>query len=69
MSDQKPVQKLLNSEMDRRQFLGFLGAASLAVIGASSLVRGLQGVVNGRTSQNGYGSSAYGGRNSEDQSH
>ena len=60
MSAPKPIQKLLNSEMSRREFLGFLGAASLGVIGATSVIRGLNGLA-GRHVDNGYGSSAYGG--------
>ncbi len=62
-TNQKPLQDLLNADMDRRQFLGFLGAATLAVVGASSIVKGLSSLANrDQPVTNGYGGGAYGGR-------
>ena len=65
--EEKPVQKLLNAKMSRREFLGFLGAASLTVIGAASLLKGLKGLVNERTgSAASYGGGSYGGTSNND---
>lgn len=60
MQHQKPVQKLLTTEMSRREFLGFVGAATLGVVGVSGLVRGLSNLA-GRHVDKGYGSMPYGG--------
>ena len=53
--------------MTRREFLGFLGAASLTVVGATSLLKGLRGLVNDRTgsAEASYGGGSYGGRSSQ----
>jgi hypothetical protein len=59
---QKPVEKLLSSQMTRREFLGFLGAAALAVIGVGAILDGLHGLVNNKEANAGYGGGAYGGR-------
>jgi hypothetical protein len=56
----KPFQKLLVKNMSRREFLGFIGAATLGVVGITGLVRGIQDVTGSKVNQ-GYGSSAYGG--------
>lgn len=55
MSKLKP---LLESEMNRRQFLGILGASALVVTGVSGILAGLSKLGN---KSGGYGSSAYGG--------
>jgi hypothetical protein len=60
VQQQKPIEKLLNTDMTRREFLGFMGAASLGIIGVAGVIRSLQGVT-GRHVDKGYGSSSYGG--------
>lgn len=60
MSGSKPIKNLLSQEMDRRQFLGFLGAAVLVVTGVSGVVGGLSRL-SGKSGSGGYGASAYGG--------
>jgi hypothetical protein len=52
--------------MDRREFLGYIGAAILAVIGVSSMLKALQqhtGQSAGysRKQADGYGATPYGG--------
>jgi hypothetical protein len=50
--------------MSRRQFLGFLGAAALSVVGVSAVLKGLQSMTNGQPgshSGTSYGGGAYGG--------
>jgi hypothetical protein len=61
---EKPIQKLLQSEMSRREFLGFMGAATLAVVGVSGILRSLNSLTGSRTDQgqDGYGASSYGGK-------
>lgn len=61
----KPVQQLLETEMDRKEFLAYLGASLLAVVGISGLAKTLlppakQGKADAN-SQVGYGNSTYGG--------
>lgn len=58
---QKPLQKLFDKPMNRREFLAHVGAGALAVIGVSGLIKGLT-ELGGRTHRvSGYGSSPYGG--------
>ena len=59
MSSKATIGKLLDTEMDRKQFLGFVGASSLVVLGVSGIIKGITGVA-GRHVQHGYGSSSYG---------
>ena len=59
----KPIQQLLEAEMDRKEFLAYLGAALLAITGISGLAKSLaptkpQAKSNKKT---GYGNSPYGG--------
>ena len=62
-ANQKPIQALMDTEMDRRQFLGFLGAATLAVVGASSIIKGLNSLTERQNANpNGYGGGVYGGK-------
>jgi hypothetical protein len=61
MQYQKPVEKLLATTMNRRDFLRFMGAASLAAVGVSGVIRGLHGVAEQHVAAAGYGASAYGG--------
>jgi len=61
MAAPKPVKDLLESEMDRRQFLGTLGAAALMVTGVSGLVGGLAKLSRPGSARGGYGLGSYGG--------
>lgn len=61
-------QDLLQTEMDRREFLAYLGATLLAVVGISGLLRSLTNPTLLRPSwpgqapsSNGYGGGTYGG--------
>jgi hypothetical protein len=58
---QKSLQTLLNAEMDRRQFLGLLGAATLAVVGISGIIKGLDNLAGPQETSD-YGGGAYGGQ-------
>ncbi len=63
---QKQIQSILSQEMNRREFLGYIGAAFLAVVGVSNIVRALMNhqtktVTYRQTVSSGYGSSPYGG--------
>ncbi len=62
----KPVQQLLETEMDRKEFLAYLGASILAVVGISGLAKTLLPTANKQSSAQsnkkvGYGNSTYGG--------
>ncbi len=59
MSSKATLGTLLETEMDRKQFLGFVGASSLVVLGISGIIKGISGVA-GRHVKQGYGSSTYG---------
>ena len=59
MSSKATIGKLLDAEMDRKQFLGVLGASSLVILGVSGIIKGITGVAS-RQVQHGYGSSTYG---------
>ncbi len=61
----KPIQQLLETEMDRKEFLMYLGASVLAVIGVSTIIRSFvpeqnQGVSQSK-SKGSYNSSSYNG--------
>ncbi len=61
----KPLQQLLETEMDRKEFLAYIGAALLAVIGISGMLKSLAPPTTHHSAKNaqaGYGSSVYGGR-------
>lgn len=67
LSDQ--FQELLATDMDRREFLAYLGAAALTILGVSGLLRTLtnpsllrQERSGQRLSGAGYGDGVYGGR-------
>jgi hypothetical protein len=66
MSSKESIGKLLDAQMDRRQFLGFLGAASLVIFGISGIIKGISGVAN-RQVGHGYGATSYGGERSDNQ--
>ena len=50
----------MRSEMSRREFLGFMAAATLGVVGVTGLIKGLNGLARRHTGT-GYGGSPYGG--------
>lgn len=57
---------LLETEMDRKEFLAYLGAAALTIFGVSALLTALTGPLE-RTSHakqqsSGYGGGTYGGK-------
>lgn len=63
--DIKPLQKVLDAEVDRKEFLMYVGASVLAVTGVAGIVRALVG--ENQTKQpkgieraGGYGNSPYG---------
>jgi hypothetical protein len=58
--DKKALGKLMEKPMNRREFLALTGTAVLGVLGATTIVRGLRGVVGNENGQ-GYGAGAYGG--------
>ena len=52
----------MQSEMSRREFLGFMGAATLGIVGVTGLIKGLNGLAGRHTGAgSGYGDSPYGG--------
>lgn len=59
------IQQLLEADMDRKEFLVYLGASVLAVVGVTGLLRSISVPLEkqSKASQNraGYGSSPYGG--------
>lgn len=65
----KNIQEIFEKEMDRRQFLGYIGAAFLATIGVSGILKALMNhdgnVSSGRSLfsrvSDGYGATPYGG--------
>ena len=62
----EPLQNLFEKPMDRREFLGYIGAAILAVIGVSSMLKALQQHTSqsagySRKQADGYGATPYGG--------
>ena len=63
MDKQKTLQKLFNKPMDRKQFLGHIGAGALIIMGVSGLLKTLLDYSGHpkRHSVDGYGSSSYGG--------
>lgn len=55
------LHTILEREMDRREFLVFLGVLLLAVTGISGFIKSTSGVLNApQEVSNGYGSSPYG---------
>lgn len=59
---QKNVNKLLNKPMNRREFLAHIGAGAMFIMGISGLLKGLVDFGGPRHhTDNGYGSSSYGG--------
>ena len=59
----KPLQQLLEIEMDRKEFLLHMGGAILAIFGVSSFVRALtlpREQNTASSNRTGYGNSTYG---------
>ncbi len=60
---QDHFENLLETEVDRREFLAYAGAAALGILGISSVLKVLtQSPSNKRHVSGGYGSSTYGGK-------
>lgn len=62
----QPLQELFEKPMGRREFLGYLGAGFLAIIGVSGLIKSLQQRTHqssgyNRKQADGYGATPYGG--------
>ncbi len=63
----KLIGKLLEQEMDRREFLVRVGVSVLGVVGVMNVLKTLSGsddmhkTLMGKSGSNGYGASAYGG--------
>jgi predicted tellurium resistance membrane protein TerC len=60
-----PLNQLLDKEMDRREFLAHVGAAIVAMIGLSSILKALNGADHQQTQQDssavpGFGIGPYG---------
>jgi hypothetical protein len=56
-----PVQRLMEKEVDRKQFLLHTGAVVLTLTGVSGLIKALTEPTGGG-SVSGYGASSYGGK-------
>lgn len=63
-SFQNQFENLLETEVDRREFLVYAGATLLGVLGISGLLKSLTQSPSSRknATAGGYGSSTYGGR-------
>lgn len=64
----KNIQTILEKDMSRREFLGYIGAAFLGVIGVSGILKALMSHETGGVTKRvaspaefGYGSTPYGG--------
>lgn len=55
----KPVQELFETEMDRKEFLLYVSASILAVVGISGLIKSLAPTKK-QSRKSGYGGSPYG---------
>lgn len=60
---QRQFENLLKSEIDRREFLAYCGAAVLGILGVSGLIQLLTDSTprNNQSTPRGYGASVYGG--------
>jgi hypothetical protein len=56
------IDHLTRKPMNRREFLASIGAAGLALVGITSIIKALELKGSEHQSQSGYGASAYGGR-------
>lgn len=64
----KLLDTVLSQEMDRKEFLVRVGAGAMALVGISSMIKGLTGSMGVGGQVNGYGSSPYGGPGASQQS-
>ena len=55
------IDTLFQQQMDRKEFLQFVGSALLLVLGAGSVLKALKIGTKSQLSEKGYGSSSYGG--------
>lgn len=58
---QKEVQKLLDKDMDRRNFLKHVGIGFAAIAGFTTILKTLSTLNGTKEVSTGYGSNAYGG--------
>lgn len=63
----KLLDTVLSQEMDRKEFLVRVGAGAMALVGISSMIKGLTGSMGVGSQASGYGSSPYGGSDSGQQ--
>lgn len=61
MNIKQTVSEITTRPMNRKEFLASAGAAALAVVGVTAVLKSL-GVTSGGRSVGGYGASAYGGK-------
>jgi hypothetical protein len=62
MNIKETVDSIVQKPMDRREFLWHVGAAGLAVVGVSGVLKALNDrQSSGRRASSSYGGSAYGG--------
>jgi hypothetical protein len=60
----KHLQTIVEKPMNRKEFLGYIGAALLAVVGVSGMIKALlhhNDTSSSHAVAEGYGSTAYGG--------
>lgn len=62
MNIQNDMQKLLQKEMDRKDFLKHVGIGFAAILGITTLLKTISSL-SGNQSKTGYSSGAYGGGN------
>ncbi len=55
------IDALFQQQMDRKEFLQYIGSALLLVLGAGSILKALKMSPKSQTSSKGYGGSLYGG--------
>lgn len=60
MEIKKAVSGALDSQMDRKEFLKYVGISALGLVGITSIIKSLQMNAPRQKSSNGYGSSPYG---------
>ena len=60
--DHPALQLLLKKEMDRKEFLLYMGSTALALTGVTGILHTLTGSTHSRVTGNGYGTSVYGGQ-------
>lgn len=61
----KAIDHVLAKQVNRKEFLGYLGTAALAVTGVAGITRSLRELDGPKHQASGYGSTAYGGAKSD----